>query len=38
MDGRGFGMTYLAGDDFASWMEKSDESLGVVMKAVGLAK
>ncbi len=38
MDGRGFGMTYLAGDDFESWMAKSDESLGVVMKAVGLAK
>jgi len=38
MDGRGFGMTYLAGDDFSAWMAKSDESLGAVMKAVGLAK
>ena len=38
MDGRGFGMTYKAGADFESWMAKSDESLGVVMKAVGLAK
>ena len=38
MNGRGFGITYLAGDDFGKWMEKSDESLGAVMKAVGLAK
>lgn len=38
MDGRGFGITYLGHDAFEQWMEKSDASLGVVMKAVGLAK
>jgi tripartite-type tricarboxylate transporter receptor subunit TctC len=38
MNGRGFGINYLAGADFEKWMEKSDESLGAVMKAVGLAK
>lgn len=38
MDGRGFGLTYLPTDTAAKWMEKSDASLGEVMKAVGLAK
>lgn len=38
MNGRGFGLTWKSGDDFAGWMESSDASLGAVMTAVGLAK
>lgn len=38
MSGRGFGMRWAAGDDFASFMGESDENLGSVMKSVGLAK
>ena len=38
MNGRGFGLVWKPGDEFATWMEESDESLGEVMKAVGLAK
>jgi tripartite-type tricarboxylate transporter receptor subunit TctC len=38
MNGRGFGLTYLEGDAFKSWMEQSDTGLGEVMAAVGLAK
>ncbi len=38
MEGRGFGLVWKPGADFATWMEDSDASLGQVMKAVGLAK
>ncbi len=38
MKGRGFGLVWKPGDEFAEWMEASDASLGEVMKAVGLAK
>jgi tripartite-type tricarboxylate transporter receptor subunit TctC len=38
MKGRGFGLEWRPGEDFASWMEESDASLGEVMQAVGLAK
>ncbi len=38
MKGRGFGLVWKPGDEFATWMKESDESLGTVMKAVGLAK
>ncbi|MCJ7874853.1 tripartite tricarboxylate transporter substrate binding protein [Phaeobacter sp. J2-8] len=38
MNGRGFGLTWKSGDDFAGWMKSSDASLGAVMTAVGLAK
>ncbi|MBX2806978.1 MAG: tripartite tricarboxylate transporter substrate binding protein [Hyphomicrobiales bacterium] len=38
MNGRGFGLIYKSGDDFAKWMSDSDESLGAAMKAAGLAK
>jgi len=38
MKGRGFGLVWKPGADFATWMEDSDASLGQVMKAVGLAK
>jgi len=38
MKGRGFGLVWKPGDEFATWMEESDASLGKVMKAVGLAK
>lgn len=38
MTGRGFGLVWKPGDEFADWMESSDASLGEVMKAVGLAK
>lgn len=38
MKGRGFGLVWKPGDDFATWMAESDASLGKVMKAVGLAK
>jgi len=35
---RGFGVVYLAPDEFATFMKKSDEDLGATMKAVGIAK
>ncbi len=38
MKGRGFGLVWKPGAEFATWMEESDASLGTVMKAVGLAK
>ena len=38
MNGRGFGLEWKAGDDFATWMATSDASLGKVMTAVGMAK
>ncbi len=38
MGGRGFGMRWAAGDDFAAFMKESDANLGAVMKEVGLAK
>jgi tripartite-type tricarboxylate transporter receptor subunit TctC len=38
MSGRGFGMRWAAGDDFAAFMKESNENLGAVMKEVGLAK
>ena len=38
MKGRGFGLVWKPGEEFAKWMEDSDASLGTVMKAVGLAK
>ena len=38
MKGRGFGLVWKPGAEFASWMEESDASLGEVMQAVGLAK
>jgi len=38
MSGRGFGMRWAAGDEFAAFMKASDADLGEVMKKVGLAK
>lgn len=38
MKGRGFGLVWKPGAEFAQWMEDSDAALGGVMKAVGLAK
>lgn len=38
MNGRGFGLVWKPGSEFADWMAASDESLGGVMSAVGLAK
>ncbi len=38
MDGRGFGLIWKPGDEFAAWMSESDAALGTVMQAVGLAK
>jgi len=38
MKGRGFGLVWKPGEEFSEWMANSDESLGSVMKAVGLAK
>ena len=37
MQDRGFGLVWKSGDDFAKWMADSDQSLGEVMKAVGIA-
>jgi tripartite-type tricarboxylate transporter receptor subunit TctC len=37
MNGRGFGLTYLEGDEFGEWMASSDAAFGDVMTAVGLA-
>jgi tripartite-type tricarboxylate transporter receptor subunit TctC len=38
MGSRGFGIEWAAGEQFASFMEKSNNDLGAVMKAVGIAK
>ncbi|MDC0434079.1 tripartite tricarboxylate transporter substrate binding protein [bacterium] len=38
MNGRGFGLVWKSGADFADYMAASDESLGSVMQAVGLAQ
>jgi tripartite-type tricarboxylate transporter receptor subunit TctC len=38
MKGRGFGLVWKPGDEFAKWMADSDASLGAAMKAAGLAK
>lgn len=38
MSQRGFGVIWAGPDDFAKFMTKSDADLGVVMKAVGIAK
>ncbi len=38
MKGRGFGLVWKPGDEFAEWMASSDVALGSVMSAVGLAK
>jgi tripartite-type tricarboxylate transporter receptor subunit TctC len=38
MGGRGFGMRWARGDEFAAFMKESDGNLGEVMKKVGLAK
>ncbi len=38
MKGRGFGLVWKPGEEFATWMKDSDAALGEVMKAVGLAK
>ncbi len=38
MNGRGFGLVWKPGKEFAEWMSSSDESLGGVMQAVGMAK
>ncbi len=35
---RGFGLVWRGPDGFEQWMAESDESLGKVMKAVGIAK
>jgi tripartite-type tricarboxylate transporter receptor subunit TctC len=38
MSKQGFGRQWASGDEFAAFMKESDESLGAVMKEVGLAK
>ena len=38
MKGRGFGMIWRPGPEFAKWMADSDASLGAAMKASGIAK
>jgi len=38
MKGRGFGLVWRPGPEFADWMTQSDASLGDVMKALGMAK
>ncbi len=38
MNGRGFGLVWKPGAEFAAWMTESDTNLGGVMKAVGIAK
>ena len=38
MNGRGFGLVWKPGEEFAEWMAASDVSLGEVMQAVGMAK
>lgn len=38
MKGRGFGLVWRAGPDYAKWMADDDAAMGAVMKAVGIAK
>jgi tripartite-type tricarboxylate transporter receptor subunit TctC len=38
MESRGFGLIWAPNEEFGQWMADSDESLGKVMSAVGLAK
>lgn len=38
MQGQGFGTRWAAGQEFADFMEQSNQSLGDTMRAVGLAK
>jgi tripartite-type tricarboxylate transporter receptor subunit TctC len=38
MGSRGFGVEWAAGPEFAAFMDKSNNDLGAVMKAVGIAK
>jgi tripartite-type tricarboxylate transporter receptor subunit TctC len=38
MDARGFGINYLNAADLGKFVEKSNTDLGVVMKAIGIAK
>jgi hypothetical protein len=38
MKGRGFGLVWKPGKEFAQWMADSDASLGAAMKAAGIAK
>jgi tripartite-type tricarboxylate transporter receptor subunit TctC len=38
MSGRGFGVVWQGPDGFAAHMAKDNESMGAVMKALGLAK
>ena len=38
MDQRGFGMIYASGEQFGTFMAESNDSLGKVMKAVGIAR
>jgi tripartite-type tricarboxylate transporter receptor subunit TctC len=38
MSKQGFGRQWAAGDEFAAFMKESNDSLGAVMKEVGLAK
>ena len=37
MNQRGFGMIYASGEQFGTFMAESNDSLGKVMKAVGIA-
>ncbi|MEX2519184.1 MAG: tripartite tricarboxylate transporter substrate binding protein [Paracoccaceae bacterium] len=38
MKGRGFGLVWRGGADYAKWMADDDAAMGTVMKAVGIAK
>jgi tripartite-type tricarboxylate transporter receptor subunit TctC len=38
MSQRGFGMVYASGEQFGTFMSESNDSLGKVMKAVGIAR
>ncbi len=38
MEGRGFGLVWAPGPEFAEWMAQNDANLGEVMNALGLAK
>lgn len=38
MNQRGFGMVYASGEQFGTFMSESNDSLGKVMKAVGIAR
>jgi hypothetical protein len=35
---RGFGLVWQGPDGFEQWMAESDQSLGKVMKALGIAR